>query len=168
MAAPRLAIALVAMFLGVGLASCGQDNAPIANDSTGTTGTTLVPRMAPADYRSAISAICIKGDADAEAAVQAALAGREATTETARAVLVDKVIPVVEGEIADAAAVRGPAGLEREVRDLLATTRTELDHLRDVAKGDDPLSAFAGDPFPTTHAMAAALGIDGCKYHAEG
>ncbi len=168
MATSRSAIALLAALLIVGPASCGDDNAAVVNDPSTTTTTTDVVRLAPADYRAAISAICVEGDADAEAAAQAALAAGEPTADTARTVLVDRVIPIVEREIADAGAARGPVDLEAEVRNMLTTARAELDRLREVAEGNDPLSAFAGDPFPATHAMAAALGIDGCTYHAEG
>jgi hypothetical protein len=169
MADPRWRGPLLALSIAAA-AGCGSSGGAVPPPTTNapTTTSSLPDALSSDDYRAEISSICVATDAEVEAAVTSALSAGAPDATVARRLLLDTVIPKVDGEIASVAALDGPADLESAVQRMLETARSELDGVRTAAMGDDPLSVFASDPFPQTHSMAAELGIDGCKYVAEG
>jgi len=162
----RVLAGVACVALAASALACGGDDAPTAQPASSIQAATAPPELSPAAFRDQVSAICEAGDAAIAAKVKEALQG-EPTAAAATAIVVETVIPTVEGEIAHAEALAGPADLEAGVRQMTASVRVQLDHLRAVATGPDPFAAFVGDPFAEAHALAAQLGFTGCRYVEE-
>jgi TRAP-type uncharacterized transport system substrate-binding protein len=155
--------ALVCAAFALGVVGCGGDDdsstTTIAAGVSGATGVTGAP-LTKEEFIKQADAICKTGNDTVDQAAEQVFGGQQPTPEQVEQVANDTVIPAIQQEHDDIAALTPPAGDEDEVQAILDALSSALDAVK-----ADPQVLVASDnagPFAEANQLAQDYGLKVC------
>ena len=148
---PTRALSLLAVcaLSAFGLAACGGDDETVTTDST--QGTPL----SESDFTSQANAICAAGNQEVDSAI--ADLGQSPSKDEITAFASDTLVPSIQGQINDIAALGAPEGQTEQVDTFLEDAQDTLDDLE-----ANPEKAEDDQLFADVNKQADALGLTEC------
>jgi hypothetical protein len=115
------------------------------------------PALSATEWVSQADAICKAGDKELDTQAEALFSGGEPSPAELEEYVGDVLVPAVQDEIDQVAALTPPEEDAADVEAFLDSAQEELDALE-----ADPASIQAGDPFSETEPLAKDLGLQEC------
>lgn len=144
----RAGLIAIAAAVALGVAGCGGDD----DEST----TTAAEALTKEEFITQADQICADGDAAIEEA--GAELGQGSSEEDVAAFVEETVIPNIQDQRDQIAALGIPEGDEGETEELIA----ELDSAIAEAEADPSVLLGSGDPFAEVNQMAQEYGLSAC------